>query len=124
MAIKDETGFYNVSEQIRGVYGWSVEDGKIQPPKYDFPPEMEERIQYFQDEMENGLSLYGALRFILAKNDDEEAIKECQFGCAWLPQTEQTQEFLDNSFGLVSSVIAVRLLYPRADDEEEAEIEE
>ena len=31
------------------------------------------------------------------------------------------QEFLDNSFGLVSSVIAVRLLYPRKEDEEKVE---
>lgn len=57
MATKDKSGFYNVNEMLRGIYGWSVKDGKVVTPKYEFPEEFKKRIDYFGEYMGDGLTL-------------------------------------------------------------------
>ncbi|MGM0215051.1 hypothetical protein [Enterococcus sp. AZ109] len=42
-------------EGYNAVYGFKIEDGKIRTPKYNFPKEVKERIQYIGSEGENGL---------------------------------------------------------------------
>ncbi len=111
MATKDKSGFYNVNEMLRGIYGWSVKDGKVVTPKYEFPEEFKKRIDYFGEYMGDGLTLTGALQAIFASNDDKKAIADFEWGGAWLPQTKETQEFIDNSFSIVHCLVAAHLLY-------------
>ncbi len=111
MATKDKSGFYNVNEMLSGIYGWSVKDGKVVTPKYEFPEEFKKRIDYFGEYMGDGLTLTGALQAIFTSNDNKKAIEEFEWGGAWLPQTKETQEFIDNSFSIIHCLVAAHLLY-------------
>ncbi|MDV9114977.1 hypothetical protein [Lactiplantibacillus plantarum] len=72
--VKDtDTHFAKLTKSI---YGWSVKDGKCVPPKIIFPKPVVERIEYFAEEMENGLTFQGALEYIFARNE-EHCKEEC-----------------------------------------------
>jgi len=72
---------------LKSVYGWSVKDGKCVPPKIIFPKPVADRIEYFAEEMENGLTFQGALEFIFA-GDEKKCKEDCEQFMDWLPVSD------------------------------------
>ncbi|KOE73496.1 hypothetical protein AB662_02290 [Lactiplantibacillus plantarum] len=81
----------------KSIYGWSVKDGKCVPPKITFPKPVVERIEYFSEEIENGLTFQGALEFIFA-GDEKRCKEECEQFMDWLPVSDGFREWLDGDF--------------------------
>lgn len=86
-----------LEKEMRGVYGWKVQDGKAYPPKVEFPDAVKLRIAYFLDYVESGLSFAGALTSILAYNE-EDCRKEFELGGVWLPVSDDFRKWQDESF--------------------------
>lgn len=58
--------FAHFEKLTRGIYGWSIKDGKYVPPKIIFPKSVVERFEYFAEEMENGLTFQGAAEIVFS----------------------------------------------------------
>lgn len=84
-------------KMAKSIYGWSVKDGKCVPPKIIFPKPVVERIEYFAEEMESGLTFQGALEFIFA-GDEKRCKEECEQFMNWLPISDGFREWLDDDF--------------------------
>ena len=82
---------------------------KISPPERDIPDFVEERIKYFADYVEDGLSFLGCLSSILAL-DVENDKKEFEIGGVWLPPTEEFIRWRDET-PLSQLIIASILIY-------------
>lgn len=97
---------------LKGVYGFKVENGKVTPPKYEFPQAMKDRIIHFQQEFENGLTLMGALEAIFAY-DEEAARKEFETWSAldWLPMDPEAKAWIDESMSFGQWVVATAIMY-------------
>lgn len=94
------------------VFGFEIVDGKIEPPKYDLPKAVEERINYFAKQSEDGLSFFGCLSMILAY-DEEECKKQYLLGSTqeWLPMTEEAKRWFDQMETPGEMLVVVKLLY-------------
>lgn len=61
-----------LNDMMTGIYGFSVRDNKVVPPKHHFPKAVAERADYFWEMAEDGLTLMGgwnvSLRMINLKD--------------------------------------------------------
>ncbi|VPG76798.1 gp24 [Streptococcus pneumoniae] len=46
-----------LKKKVNAVYNWTVEDGKPQPPQQDLPQAVKERVDYFWEMAEDGMTL-------------------------------------------------------------------
>ncbi|MGM0169883.1 hypothetical protein IGI39_004906 [Enterococcus sp. AZ135] len=94
------------------VFGFEIVDGKIEPPKYNLPKAVEDRINYFGKQSEDGLSFFGCISAILAY-DDEECKKQYQLGAVeeWLPMTEEARQWFNQMGTPGEMLVVVKLLY-------------
>ncbi|HFH7908520.1 TPA: hypothetical protein ACGM8P_001182 [Streptococcus agalactiae] len=96
-------------DKIKGVYGWTIKDGKVNPPKHNLPKSVKERADYFWEMTEHGLTFLGALDYIFMdekpKGYDTFATKE------WLEKTKELNEWFHNSPNMAQAEIAIYLLY-------------
>ncbi|MEX2803829.1 hypothetical protein AB3329_01745 [Streptococcus sp. H31] len=94
---------------LDGIYGWSVDGGKINPPKHNFPVKVKERIDYFAEMMEEGLTLMGALSCIFGEEAPDGygvfASKD------WLPKDDEFKEWHTSALGFPQMEVAVYLIY-------------
>ncbi|EOH94816.1 hypothetical protein [Enterococcus pallens] len=99
-------------EAHNAVHGFEIIDGKIQPPKYDLPDFINERVEYFGKYSEEGMSFYGCLSAILAY-DEEECKKQFQLGASgdWMPISAEVREWFDHMGTPGEMLITVKLLY-------------
>ncbi|HJE96554.1 MAG TPA: DUF1642 domain-containing protein [Ligilactobacillus acidipiscis] len=76
------------------VFTFSMVKGQPAPPKIILPKFVADRIELFREDMENGLTFFGALQFILW-GDDKYCSEEYQFGGVDLEKVKPTKEFED-----------------------------
>lgn len=107
------------------VYKWRIKDGKVLPPKFGLPKCVTERIQFFHDQMEDGLTFYGALTAILAINEPQVK-HDVESGGFWLPKSGGFDKWLHGT-GIGQcfenerqETIALALLYGWEDKDEDS----
>lgn len=101
----------NMKKTMNNIFGWSIQDEKVVPPNFDFPDCVWERIDFFASQYEDGLTFEGALRFVLAYNEQECIDNYDVGGCDdWLPVTQEFKEWRD-SYRDRSMELAVALIY-------------
>ncbi|HEL2202609.1 TPA: hypothetical protein TZE08_002250, partial [Streptococcus suis] len=61
-----------LKNMYRGVYGWTVQNGKPFPPAHDLPSVAKNRVDYFWDMAEHGMTFMGAMKCIFANQKPEE----------------------------------------------------
>lgn len=107
-----------IGTAISNIYHWTIGiDGKTLqpiPPKAELPQFVVERIQYFYQYMEEGLSFQKCLSLILANQPIEHII--CEFDESFGEYIEPSQEFIQwrDDKHLISfheMEIAVAILY-------------
>lgn len=100
------------AEAHKAVFGFKIIDGKINPPVYDLPDCIKERIAYFSECAEDGLSFFGCLDCILAI-DEERSKQQFALGAAkpWLDMTEEAYQWFSEMGAPGEMLIAVDLLY-------------
>ncbi|KXT82001.1 Phage protein [Streptococcus oralis] len=102
-------------EKVNGVYGWSIENGKLKPPKQVLPQAVKDRADYFWEMSEDGMTFMGAMECIFADEEPEDydwgATKD------WLPKSKEFDEWVGYQLGLAQLVIAVYLIYGGGKDE-------
>ena len=98
-----------LKEKTDGIYGWSIKDGKVEPPKHTFPKAVKDRADYFAEMFEDGITLVGCLDCIFSneKPDDYDwgASKD------WLPKSEEFKEWESQGLGLAQCEMAIYLLF-------------
>lgn len=99
------------------VYKWQIKGDKVQPPKMDLPKCVIERIKFFQDQIDDGLTFYGALTAILAVNE-EQAKHDIEMGGKWLPVSDEFRKWMHSDFYVNTRqmIIAQVLIYGWDDD--------
>lgn len=92
-----------------GVYGWSVENGEPKPPKQVLPQAVKDRVDYFWEMAEDGLTLLGAMECIFSNEKPKDynwfASKD------WFPKTKEFDDWADQSLSMAQFVVAVYLIY-------------
>ena len=108
------------AKMTKSIYGWSVKDGKCVPPKIIFPKPVVERIEYFAEEMENGLTFQGALEYIFARNE-EHCKEECEQVMDWLPVSDGFKKWSDDyfSYSFKEAQVMLALIYGNYQVEED-----
>lgn len=72
---------------------FTMVDGRPAPPKIVLPKFVSDRINLFREDVENGLSFFGALEFVLWQ-DDERCSKDYELGGGnLLEDVKPTKEF-------------------------------
>lgn len=99
-------------EAHNAVHGFEIVNGKIEPPKYDLPDFIIERINYFAKHSGEGLTFYGCLSSILAY-DEEECKKQYQLGAPdeWLPVSDEVKDWFYKMGVPGEMLVTVKLLY-------------
>lgn len=92
-----------------GVYGWYVENGKPKPPKQVLPQAVKDRVDYFWEMAEDGLTLLGAMECIFAYKKPE--YYDWFTDKRWLPRSKEFDDWTDQSLSMAQFVIAVYLIY-------------
>lgn len=100
-----------LKRKMNNIFGWKIEDGKVSPPKFDFPDFVWDRIEMSASEFENGLTFTGALKAVLAY-DEKKSEEEWDLGACteWVPVTQEFIKWRDNQPD-VSMELAVALIY-------------
>ncbi len=105
------------------IYRWFYEGGKIHPPKMDLPKAVKERLEFFLDQTDFGLTYLGCLEAVLAY-DEEKVKKEIEMGGDWLPVSKEFKEWRDGTGSELpyhsskEQIIALALIYGWSDDDE------
>lgn len=79
-------------KELNEVLTFSMVDGQPAPPKIVLPKFVADRIELFREDRENGLTFFGALKFVLWL-DDEECSKDYELGGADLEAVKPTKKF-------------------------------
>lgn len=103
---------------MKNIYGWTIEKGKVVPPKMDFPSCVKERIKWALPEAKNGLTFIGTMQSIFAY-DEEKAKRDWEMGAAveWLPVSDDFIKWRDQT-PLAELQTAVELIYGSEEDDE------
>lgn len=99
----------DLTKKVNEVYGWSVEDGKPKPPKQNLPQAVKDRVDYFREMVENGLTFLGLIECIF----EDEKPKDYDWGATknWLPKSKEFNDWVGCSQNIAQLVIAVYLIY-------------
>ena len=89
--------FDSLGKQVNSVYGWKSVDGKVVPPQFKLPAAVIERVNFFGEQMEDGLTLLGALNLIFAY-DEERSKADCELGGEWLQVSDEFKKWRGNHF--------------------------
>ena len=101
--------FEHAKTVVDGVYKWTVKDDKVEPPVHKFPKEVKERIDYFWDMAEDGMTFMGAMECIFA---DEKPV-DYDWGASkdWLPKSEAFSDWVNQLPGMSQMEIAIYMIY-------------
>lgn len=103
--------FSGIKKSIKNVYGWKVEnDSPVL--EMDVPSFVIERMEYFREESELGMTFMGYMEFVLAY-DEKEAEQLFQYGGSieWLPPSEEFKEWRDEYKNMRQLEIAIAIIY-------------
>lgn len=101
----------DLKKKVNEVYGWSVQNGKPTPPKQELPQAVKDRVGYFREMVEDGLTFLGVMECIFG----DEKPKDYDLGATkeWLPKSKEFNDWVGYSQNMAQSVIAVYLIYGR-----------
>ncbi|VLY52645.1 gp24 [Streptococcus pneumoniae] len=93
-----------LKQKVNEVYNWTVEDGKPKPPKQDLPQAVKERVDYFWEMAEDGMTFIGAMECIFA----DEKPTDYDLGATkdWLPKSKEFDDWIGYSPSMAQVVIA------------------
>lgn len=111
----------NYDNKMRGIYGWTVEDGKAVPPVHRFPKAVKDRLDYFAEMMEDGLSLRGCLEFVFSETEPHDY----SFGATkdWLPQDDIFKKWVGTTEIVAWTEAVIYLLYGNWTDVPDGQVE-
>ena len=97
------------NKMFNAIYGWSIENGKIKAPKPDFPKAVMERVDYFREMTEDGLTFLGLLNFIFS----EKKPTDYDFGASkdWLPKSKEFEEWAGRFSNMAQMAIATYIIF-------------
>ncbi|HEM3180829.1 hypothetical protein [Streptococcus suis] len=109
----------DLKQKMDGIYGWSVDGDKIQPPTHRFPKAVKDRADYFSEMMEDGLTFLGCLEFIFS----DEKPKHYDFGATkdWLPKSKEFEEWehgIGTTMTFSHQEMVIYLLFPMWEEAE------
>ena len=99
----------DLKKKVNGVYGWSIENGKLKPPKQDLPQAVKDRADYFWEMAEDGMTFMGAMECIFA--DEKPTDYDLGATKGWLPKSKEFDDWIGYSPSMAQVVIAVYLIY-------------
>lgn len=108
-----------ITKACEPIFHWTIKDGKPKPPSSNILPNcVKERIRHYQSYMNYGnMTLLGAMKFILAYNEEKDKQEFKKDWVGWLPASDKFKKWRDNPFSDVESVIAVALIYATVPEE-------
>lgn len=98
-----------LKERMDGIYGWTVKDDKVEPPKHNFPKEVKNRVDYFAEMLEDGMMFLGCLDCIFS--DEKPEYYDWGASKDWLPKSEEFKKWEGSSPSLAQCEIAIYLLF-------------
>ena len=101
--------FEHAKTVVDGVYRWTVKDGKVVPPVHIFPKEVKERIDYFWEMAEDGMTFMGAMECIFA--DEKPADYDWGASKDWLPKSKAFSDWANQLPGMSQLEVAVYMIY-------------
>lgn len=101
----------DLKKKINEVYGWSVEDDKPKPPKQELPQAVRDRIDYFREMAEEGLTFLGVMECVFA--DEKPTDYDWMAKKDWLPKSKEFDDWIGYSTNMSQFVVAVYLIYGR-----------
>lgn len=109
-------------EMIDAIYDWTVENGEIKAPKPDLPKAVTERVDYFLEMIEDGLTFLGLLDFIFS--DTKPTDYDLGASKDWLPKSKEFDEWVEIFPSLAQMAIATYIIFRNAKKEktDDAEI--
>ena len=100
-----------MNKSLSNIYGFKVEDGKVQPPSFELPDYVWERVKFFTKYFEDGMTFYGCLNLVLAY-EEEDCKQKFLFGATeeWLPVSEDFKKWRDE-YAMREMELAAVILY-------------
>ncbi|CJH68873.1 hypothetical protein [Streptococcus pneumoniae] len=98
-----------LKQKVNEVYNWTVEDGRPKPPKQDLPQVVKDRVDYFWEMAEDGMTFMGAMECIFA--DEKPTDYDLGATKGWLPKSKEFDDWIGYSPSMAQVVIAVYLIY-------------
>lgn len=111
--------FSGITQSIKNVYGWKVEN-EAPVLEMDLPSFVTERVEYFREESENGLSFMGYMNAVMGYDQMEKENKETfhLFGSVdWLTPSKEFKKWRDEYLFMRELEIAVAIIYGRYTEE-------
>ena len=105
----------DLKQKVNAVYNWTVEDGKPKPPKQDLPQAVKDRVDYFWEMAEDGMTFMGAMECIFA--DEKPTDYDLGATKGWLPKSKEFDDWVGYTPSVSQLVIAVYLIYGGSEDE-------
>ena len=105
----------DLKQKVNAVYNWTVEDGKPKPPKQDLPQAVKDRVDYFLEMAEDGMTFMGAMECIFA--DEKPTDYDLGATKGWLPKSKEFDDWVGYAPSMSQLVIAVYLIYVGSEDE-------
>lgn len=103
----------SLKQKMDGIYGFSIDGDKIQPPTHRFPKFVKERADYFAEMMEDGLTFLGCLECIFS--DEKPEYYNLLATKDWLPKSKEFEEW-ENGIGTAATFshqeMAIYLIFP------------
>lgn len=102
-------------EMIDAIYDWSVENGEVKAPKPDLPKAVTERVDYFLEMIDDGLTFIGLLDFIFS----DKKPTDYDFGATkdWIPKSKEFDEWVGTFSNLAQMAIATYIIFGDAKKE-------
>jgi hypothetical protein len=96
-------------EMLDAIYGWSVENGEIKAPESNLPKAVAERVDYFLEMIDDGLTFLGLLDFIFS----DKKPTDYDFGASkdWLPKSKEFDEWVGIFPSLAQMAIATYIIF-------------
>ncbi|MGM0074380.1 hypothetical protein [Enterococcus diestrammenae] len=100
-----------MGKTFKNIFGWTVDGEQVIPPKFSFPDCVWDRVSYFSEGFEYGLTYSGCLSLVLAY-DEDDCKKKFDLGDPrpWFPVTQEFKQWRD-AHALREMEIAAVLLY-------------
>lgn len=97
-------GLAKFKEVTNGIYGW-----RVTPPEHHLPKAVKERIDYFWEMGEDGMTFMGAMDCIFS----DKKPKDYDWGATkdWLPKSEEFESWYNQFPRMAQMEVAVYMIY-------------
>ncbi|MCH1645068.1 hypothetical protein [Streptococcus suis] len=98
-----------LDKMFNGIYGWTVKADEIIAPTHDLPDAVKERVAYFREMAEDGMTFLGVMECIFANEKPDSY----DFGATkdWLPMSQEFKDWVGYANSMAQMEIAVYMIY-------------